>query len=375
MATCELFYNDFSTNTSLLRTTAFSSETGAGIATATTNHASMLGADDENAIAFAAADITTPASMASAIGNLTNTPSDFTSATSITADYRVRVINWTNDTIQLFVRVFAADGTTPLTDEVGFSAHTANASESGDSISLTGVVAGDKSTWDGAKLQLRADHTSNMGADSGHMLVDFVRLTITYTSAWTGTQVSYRWFADDAAIASSTALANQDAGWAPLLTANAQVQLRVRLDETSGASATSTDDWQLQYQVNGGAWNDVTPSSTRVRGYEASTWVTHGAAVASERLTGGTGTFVSGECADTGTVVDYGLGSGNVTEFVYALEFVFADFTQADVVNFRVLRNGATTGLTYSQTPTATVTIPGSPNRPLRRRRLALTYR
>jgi hypothetical protein len=71
------------------------------------------------------------------------------------------------------------------------------------------------------------------------------------------TQAAYRFY-EDGAESSSTAIAAQDTNITEDVSGGDQnIQLRVRLQETAGVAGASTDDYQLQYQYNGGTWYDV----------------------------------------------------------------------------------------------------------------------
>ena len=83
--------------------------------------------------------------------------------------------------------------------------------------------------------------------------------------------------------------------------------------------------------------------------------LTEGAAT-TNRLTGGTGSFVAGKVSETGLVSDLAISTSNYTELLYSLTLKAADLANGDTLRFRVLRNGATTGLTYTQTPMINIT-------------------
>jgi hypothetical protein len=82
--------------------------------------------------------------------------------------------------------------------------------------------------------------------------------------------------------------------------------------------------------------------------------LTDGAAT-TNRLTGGTGTFQAGKISEDGLVDNLGWSGNNFTEVLYALTVKQPDLANGDTVRFRVLRNGATAGFTYTQTPTISV--------------------
>lgn len=74
------------------------------------------------------------------------------------------------------------------------------------------------------------------------------------------------------------------------------------------------------------------------------------------RLTGGTGTFVPGKVSEDGLVDNQGISADNFTELSYSLQIKAASFTQGDVLRFRVLYNGAPDVLTFAVVPQLNVT-------------------
>ena len=85
-----------------------------------------------------------------------------------------------------------------------------------------------------------------------------------------------------------------------------------------------------------------------------STNLTEGAAT-TNRLTGGTGSFVAGKVSEDGVVDNVGWSANNYTELLYSVKLVAAQLVGGDILRFRVLRNGATTGLTYTAMPRVNV--------------------
>jgi hypothetical protein len=162
------------------------------------------------------------------------------------------------------------------------------------------------------------------------------------------TQAAYRFYADGTE-SGSTALAAQSTSYAADITSgDVNLQLRMLLQLTTGVAAPSTDDWQLQWEANAsGTWTNV--ASTGVVGYDSAS-LTDGAAT-TNRLTGGTGSFVAGEVSETGLVTDLGWSGNNYTELLYSITL-----KQAGTIRFRVLRNGSTAELTYTSVPTIDVT-------------------
>jgi hypothetical protein len=88
---------------------------------------------------------------------LTDMPGDFDSADSatITVRYRGAAYDGTG-TVTLFARLYQSNESTALSDEVQVAQVTADGSFANTSpVTITGIVASDKTTWDGARLRLR----------------------------------------------------------------------------------------------------------------------------------------------------------------------------------------------------------------------------
>jgi len=95
-------------------------------------------------------------------------------------------------------------------------------------------------------------------------------------------------------------------------------------------------------------------SSTTAVAYNSPN-LTDGAAT-TNRLGAGTGSFVAGKVSEDGLVDDLGWTANNYTEVLYSLALKQADLANGDTLRFRTLYNGATTNVTYTQTPTVNVT-------------------
>lgn len=94
-------------------------------------------------------------------------PAGFDTMTSLSIDVRARTHGRVDDLTTIYAQVFAADETTPLTNEVTVAANpgvTAWTTVTG--ISFAGVVPGTKSQWDGARLRIRFAHAAVGSADS-----------------------------------------------------------------------------------------------------------------------------------------------------------------------------------------------------------------
>ena len=166
-------------------------------------------------------------------------------------------------------------------------------------------------------------------------------------------QAAFRFY-EDGTESGSIALAAQNT--APLVNisaGDAVFQLRVRMQETGNGNVPPTDNFQLQFEKNAsGTWTNVSPAPGPVMSYDSPRLTNAGATTS--RLTGGTGSFAAGEISEGGVVDSLGWAQSGYTELLYSLKLIAADLAPGDTLRFRVLRNGLTTGVTYTQTPTLT---------------------
>lgn len=175
------------------------------------------------------------------------------------------------------------------------------------------------------------------------------------------TQVHYRIYNDDGSESTSTPKAAEDTQ-TTISTQSPKFHLRIVLSETGAGSISgaTTDDYQLQYQYDGGAFTNVTTTSSVVKGFDSSNLTD--ADVTTNRgtngVTDGGGSFVAGEISEDGLIDDRQITANNFTEFLYALQVVPGSAADGKVVNFRVLLNGATTNMTYTVTPSIVVDHP-----------------
>lgn len=77
------------------------------------------------------------------------------------------------------------------------------------------------------------------------------------------------------------------------------------------------------------------------------------------RLGSGSGSFVAGEISEDGLVDNLQITASNYTELLYSLTIESTAVADNDTLDFRVLRNGATTGMTYTVTPRITIDTGG----------------
>lgn len=133
------------------------------------------------------------------------------------------------------------------------------------------------------------------------------------------------------------------------------LHLRILIQESGGADGVATDDWQLQYSYKGGAYTNVTSSSSVVKGFNSGN-LTDGDPTTNRGTNGisdGTGSFSAGEISEDGLIDDMQLTLNDFTEILYSLTLVSADLSYTDTIEFRVLINGGL--MLYNVTPKITV--------------------
>ncbi len=114
-----------------------------------------------------------------------------------------------------------------------------------------------------------------------------------------------------------------------------------------------------------GSWSSTTTdrvfyaytASVVVLGFNSAS-LTDGNAT-TNRLGSGTGSFVAGKISEDGLVDNLEITASNYTELLYSLTIESTAVANNDTLDFRVLRNGATTGMTYTVTPRITVNTGG----------------
>jgi len=96
------------------------------------------------------------AETASIFHELTDMPVGFGTASSGTMLVRTRGQNWSDHTMLLYAELFQSDESTSLSDEVHVGTADADGSFANETeVTFTGLVAGSKSVWDGARVRFR----------------------------------------------------------------------------------------------------------------------------------------------------------------------------------------------------------------------------
>lgn len=179
-----------------------------------------------------------------------------------------------------------------------------------------------------------------------------------HAAVFTPVVQAYRFYADGTEDGSSP-LAAQDTDVSVLTDTNQKVHLRYLIQETGGAAGATTDDYQLQYSKNSGAFTNVTASSTNVQADTGSSLTDAGATTnrATNGISDGTGSFVAGQQEEgDGQIANHQLTASNFTEHVWAVLLIAADVANGNTLDFRVTLNGGSPGMTNSVVPTITIT-------------------
>jgi hypothetical protein len=142
-------------------------------------------------------------------------------------------------------------------------------------------------------------------------------------------QVGFQGRDDDVALNSGTFTHNPDTDWSQ----DADVVFRVRFAVEENAGGDATASGQLEANLNGGAFQNVTTGSSIVKAVTSSQF-TDGAAT-SDLGIGGAGNFVAGSGSHTGDTADVALISQH-TELEYAVQIVSADVANGNTIVLRI---------------------------------------
>jgi hypothetical protein len=163
-------------------------------------------------------------------------------------------------------------------------------------------------------------------------------------------------FYGDGTESGSTALAAENADHTITVDTNQQVQVRWRVQEIGAGTlaGATTDDYDIEFQINGGGWTVPTGATTGVQ-VDTGSALTDGGAT-TQRLANGSGSFFAGEQeSGNAEVTDFQHQADNWTEHVYAVLLIAADLNDGDTVDFRMTLNGGNAGMDNTATPTLTI--------------------
>lgn len=177
-------------------------------------------------------------------------------------------------------------------------------------------------------------------------------------SSFTPVVNKFRFYEDGTESGSSPIAAEDTNVTGRNVNSDSKVHVRYRIQETGGKAGSANDDWNLQYQIDGGGFANVTTTSSGVKVDTASS-LTDGSATtnrATNGITDGTGSFVASQQEEgDGQITNFQLTASNFTEAVWAVTLVSADLSNGNVIQFRVSLNAGSPGVTNSVTPQITV--------------------
>ena len=182
-------------------------------------------------------------------------------------------------------------------------------------------------------------------------------------ATFTPTQPAYRLY-EDGTESGSSPIANQDIPITRVVDSDSKVHIRMRVDETGGASGATTDDWKLQFSTDGGSnFSDVTTTSTGVK-VDTGSSLTDAAATTDRAVNGianpGSGVFVASQQEEgNGEITNFQLTASNFTEMVFAVLFATAEVSNGQVYLFRVVVNGSVLSVSTQPSITISKTVTG----------------
>lgn len=160
------------------------------------------------------------------------------------------------------------------------------------------------------------------------------------TNAFGAQQLHYRFAEENGTEATSTLLGSEDTALTRNVASNSNIQLRILINEVGGGAINGATNatWQLQRNIAGGGFANITSASTGVRANTASALTDGGATT--NRLTAPV-TFHAGQQDDQNGAVTHTHTANLCTEHVFGLTLVAADLSNGQAVTFQLLYNGA----------------------------------
>lgn len=165
------------------------------------------------------------------------------------------------------------------------------------------------------------------------------------------TQTTFRGRNDDGGETAATWKAAAGVDW----TQPANTNFRVRFNIASSVNTpTQFTNLRLMYSLNGGAYTDVSTSSSVVRATASSFFAD--ADNTTEQLAG-SGTFNIGKMSETGSIAGFQLipALGDDTEMEFCAQIRAADVANGDTINLRIYDNSGALNGGYTDTPVVTV--------------------
>ena len=165
----------------------------------------------------------------------------------------------------------------------------------------------------------------------------------------------YRWADDDnVAHESTTFLAAEDTQYEVQI-AELDTGFYLVCKMFNDGVGSDEPDFQLEYNVDGGGWNDVDATSSNVRAFNGQD--SDFASGVPERLSDPGGAYQNSKVTEQG-IVNLNIGSNFQFEFYYCVEFRSADLSGGESIQFRITQDDV--AITHDSDPVATIesTVP-----------------
>ena len=184
-------------------------------------------------------------------------------------------------------------------------------------------------------------------------------VTVLAVPTYSYTQASFRGRNDDGSETAATWIAALNTNFTQDVDTN--FRIRFLIQETEDV-ADANVQFQLQYNYEGGGWNDVNGSSSVVRSF-ASSEFTDGDDTTQQL---GSGTFISNnDCMDEanglvgGANLDFTATANQEVEAEFCIQIRDADTSGGDTIQLRLIKEADEALTTYTNTPT--ITVPNAP--------------
>ncbi len=185
---------------------------------------------------------------ASAFFEVTNTPADFDTMSTLEIKIDFGAIGFANDTAVLYAQMYQSDESTTLSDEMQLATQATAAGLI--TVSFTNVTAGSKTIWNGAHIHFRWTYTKTKGPDNAQLKITATELNGTYTVSAGTLTVDIVDAAGDSVASPSMAMGAVTFSFT-YQTANGTFGVsteKIRVENT-----TANSEWSLTIAANGGS--------------------------------------------------------------------------------------------------------------------------
>ncbi len=174
-------------------------------------------------------------------------------------------------------------------------------------------------------------------------------------------EIHYRFYAGDGDETNSTAKELEDTNHTLTVDTDQTIQVRMAIENQTAIDGDAMHDWQIMYEKNATGGDISVPTSDGGAGISSDAAGLTNETVTVERvtdgLTGGAGSFDSGEQSTDSLINDRILTGSNYTEHVWGIKFYAANVADTDTFDFTYSVTGkvadahATMRITIAKTP------------------------